>query len=267
MSDRVREGLLRRLSQAGAFETRVADPSAGFDHASPGLGPLELWPECRSVVVFAVAQSMRTNNIFAGPMAPFDGDREIGPVPASVVDPRYALDRLSRLFVSSIRLKGMAFLEEHGHRTFFRFPQLKLAGYEAGLGVFGHSGLLIHPVLGCRMSIGSIMTDAVLEPDGRLEGFDPCAGCTACADACPAGALEAGSGYPGSWDAGKCIEKRTVIEAAGSYCNNCFAACPACSFPDTALLGIRSADCISQPHRFSLELAPDPTAPNRVEEG
>jgi ferredoxin len=266
VSDPTREGLLRRLTQAGAFDSRIADPSIGFDHAAPGFRPLELWPGCRSVVVFAVAQSMRTNNIFAGPLAPYEGDREIGPVPASVVDPRYALDRLSRLFVSSIRMKGMAFLEECGHRTSFRFPQLKLSGYEAGLGVYGRSGLLIHPVLGCRMSIGAVMTDAVLEPDGRLEGFDPCAGCSACAEACPAGALDAVSRYPDSWDRGRCVEKRAAIEAGGSYCNNCFAVCTASSIPDIGLLGIRCVDCISGPHRFSLEFVPGPPARGRVEE-
>jgi ferredoxin len=246
--------LRRRLVQAGAFEVRVADPSTGFEHALEGLHPLALWGGCRAVAVFAVAHSMKTNNIFAGPFSPFEGDREIGPVPSSVRESDHALDRLSRLFISSIRLKGMALLSEMGYSASFRSPQLKLAAFEAGLGVYGRSGVLVHPVLGNRMSLGAIMTDAPLEPDGRLEGFDPCKGCAACAEACPANALDAGKEYPESWDAKRCIAKRAEIEESKLYCNNCFAACPACSVPEAMLLGIATADCISRRHRFELEI-------------
>lgn len=255
MGPDLRAILSRRLLQAGAYEVRVADPAVGFEHSAEGFHPLDLWPECRSIIVFAVTHSMRTNNLFAGPLSPFEGDREIGPVPVSVQDREHALDRLSRLFISSIRLKGMALLSELGHGISFKSPQLKLVGFEAGLGVYGRSGILIHPLLGNRMSLGAIMTDALMEPDGRLTDFDPCAGCDECAKACPAGALEAGRSYPESWTIEKCIEKRAAIEGSGLYCNNCFAACPACRLPDSSLLEIRTVDCISKAHRFNLEIS------------
>jgi hypothetical protein len=255
MASDLRDALSRRLLQAGAWEVRIADPSVGFEHALEGSHPLDLWPRCRSVVVFAVAHSIRANNIFAGPLAPFDGDRGIGPIPHFLEDAEHALDRLSRLFVSSIRLKGMTLLAELGHEVSFRFPQLKLAGFEAGLGVYGRSGILIHPLLGNRMTLGAIMTDAPLSPDGRLAGFDPCRDCAECAKACPAGALDAGLDYPESWSGQKCVEKRAIIEDGNLYCNNCFAVCPACRLPDGSLLEIRTADCISKAHRFRLEIS------------
>ncbi len=250
----LKDSLCSRLAQAGAFDTRVADPAAGFEHSAEGMHPLDLWPGCRSIVVFAVAHSSMTNNIYAGPFSPFEGDRQLGPMPSFIADPRFALERLSRLFVSSIRLKGISFLEEAGWRTSTRFPQLKLAACEAGLGVYGRSGVLIHPVLGSRFSLGAIMTDAPMEPDGRLEGFDPCGSCTECAKACPAHAIDGGRRYPDSWSREKCLEKRAEVDSLGLYCNNCFASCPAGRIPDEDLLSIRKADSLMKRQRFSLEI-------------
>jgi epoxyqueuosine reductase QueG len=104
------------------------------------------------------------------------------------------------------------------------------------------------------MSLGAIMTDAPMEPDSRLTGFDPCAGCDLCIRACPAGAYDAGRDYPESWSMDRCLEKRAEIEACGLYCNNCFAACPACRFPEEDLLEIRSSESFMARQRFVLTL-------------
>ena len=77
--------LKNRLPQAGAYDLRIADPRRGFEKAVSGRHPLELWNECRSVIVFAVAMSQRTNNMYLGPYAPWETvDRSIGPVPADI---------------------------------------------------------------------------------------------------------------------------------------------------------------------------------------
>jgi epoxyqueuosine reductase QueG len=254
----MKDRLFARLRCAGAFDCGAADPREGFERALPGHHPLEIWPGCGTVVVFAVAHSMITNNTFLGPLAPAEGDRALGPVPRAAVSSDHAMDRLSRLFVSSVRLKGMELLAECGHAVSFRMPQLKLAAFEAGLGVYGRSGILLHPVLGSRMSLGAIMTDAVLEPDGRLQGFSPCEGCSLCAGACPAGAIDPGGSYPDSWDGERCMGKRSRVEDAGYYCNNCFAVCPAGTIPEGRLLEIRTVDSLIRGFRFRLE----PTDPS-----
>lgn len=66
----------------------------------------------------------------------------------------------------------------------------------AGLGFTGKNTCVINPLFGSWLVLGSVITDLPL-PEGTsqgsirpaLRGFDPCAGCSRCVDACPAGAL------------------------------------------------------------------------------
>ena len=141
----------------------------------------------------------------------------------------------------------MAFLKKNGYDVSlryygFRMPGLKLAAYEAGIGVYGRAGFIIHPVLGSR--IGGILTDAELEPDGRLEGFNPCEDCDLCIKACPAKAFDPTKQYPYSYNREKCIAKRAEIAKKGYYCHNCYAVCPAGKLEDEELLSIKEAKSI-----------------------
>jgi len=241
MAGDLKQGLVNRLRQVGAYDVRIADPRVGFEHALPGRRPLDLWKPCRSVVVFAVTCSPRFNNTYVGPYAPWRGDRDVGPVPKDIQSDDYAMDRLERLFLESITVKGMGFLQAKGYNVSFLKPQLKLSAFEAGLGVYGRSGVIIHPVIGNRMRLGAVMTDAVLEPDGRLEGFEPCENCDLCIRMCPAKAFDPTKRYPDSFDRRKCISKRAEIEARGLYCHNCWATCPAGKLKDEELLRIEEA--------------------------
>ena len=151
------------------------------------------------------------------------------------------MDRLSRIFRSCILLKGLTFLQEQGFKTLHTRLQNKLCAYEAGLGVYGRNGLLIHPELGCRIGPGIILTDAVLEPDRKLEDFNPCQDCRLCIEKCPAQAFEESKEYPDSWSRDKCLKMRGKIADRGLYCHNCLAACPAGKFKDEQLLVIKTA--------------------------
>jgi epoxyqueuosine reductase QueG len=151
------------------------------------------------------------------------------------------MDRLVRLFIASIRLRGLAFLQANGHNVSFLQPRLKLSASEAGIGVYGRSGLIIHPILGNRLRLGAMMTDAVLEPDGRLEGFEPCENCDLCIRMCPAKAFDPTERYPHSWSRETCTGKRAEIADRGLYCHNCFAVCPAGKLEDRDLLQVREA--------------------------
>lgn len=241
MAHELRETLRNRLKQVGAYDVRIADPRAGFEHALRDQHPLRLWPACKSVVVFAVAMSPAANNTYAGPRASWEKERNVGPVPPDIESPDYAMDRLSRLFVASITMKGVAFLYSRGYTVSFANPQAKLCAFEAGLGVYGRSGLILHPELGNRMSIGTILTDAELRPDTPLQGFEPCTNCDLCIRKCPAHAFDPDKQYPDSWSRSKCLSKRTRIAERGLYCHNCFAVCPAGRLSDMELLSIRES--------------------------
>jgi epoxyqueuosine reductase QueG len=241
MSKELKEDLVNRLRQIGAYDVGIASPCVGFEHAIAEQHPLRLWPDCKSVVVFAVAMSRTTTNTYAGPYAPYEGDRNMGPLPQSVGSNGYAMDRLARLFVASITLKGVTFLHNHGFKVSFASPQAKLSAFEAGLGVYGRSGLILHRELGNRMSIGTILTDAEIEPDGRLVDFYPCVECDLCVRKCPAGAYEPGTMYPDSWSRSKCMSKRASLAEKGLYCHNCFVVCPAGRLGDDELLSIKES--------------------------
>ncbi|MDP2920272.1 MAG: hypothetical protein Q8O43_08660, partial [Dehalococcoidia bacterium] len=242
MTDSLKQRLSNRLRQIGALEVRISDPHIGWEHALPGQHPLTLWPQCKSIIVFAVAMSPAINNTYLGPYAPWQAkNRNLGPVPTYIQSEEHALDRMSRIFVANITLKGMFALAGEGVGIGFALPQVKLAAAEAGLGVYGKSGVIINPVLGNRMNIGVIMTDVVIDPDGRLTDFTPCTNCDICIRSCPAKVFDPAKSYPESYNRERCIAKRAEIEGRGLYCHNCFASCPAGKINDEKLLSIQTA--------------------------
>jgi epoxyqueuosine reductase QueG len=248
----LKERLVARLRQVGAYDVRIANPAIGFEHAIAELHPLRLWPACKSVVVFAMAMSPTLNNTYVGVRAPGEKERNVGPVPQDMQSCDFAMDRLSRLFVASITLKGMTFLSGQGYHVSFATTQSKLCAFEAGLGVYGRSGLILHPEQGNRMSIGTILTDAELEADARLGDFEPCAGCDLCVRKCPARAYDPKKSYPQSWSKEKCMGKRVELASRGLYCHNCFALCPAGRLSDQELFSSSEADSLHLPHHGRL---------------
>jgi hypothetical protein len=81
-------------------------------------------------------------------------------------------------------------------------------------GIAGPSilGVTVHPVYGPWIAFrAAVLIDAVLDSPGEAAGFDPCPQCTArsCIPACPAGAVDANSG----WNIPKCLTHRVEVEA------------------------------------------------------
>ena len=64
---------------------------------------------------------------------------------------------------------------------------------EAGLGVIGIPTYCVTPQYGPRVYFITVLTDAELEPDPKIEDWDPCGtGCNECVKACPAEAIGRG---------------------------------------------------------------------------
>lgn len=228
------------LKSAGAFDVGIVSPqNKGYERAEDGYKPLQTWPECKSIVVFAVAMPPRSNNTYTGPISPHEGDVPLGPVPRKLQSSKYSLNRQIRQIAAPITLAALRYFEHYDKKTSLKPVQCKVSGCLAGLGVYGKSGLLIHPVLGNRMTLGLVMTDAELEPDQPLKDFFPCKECSLCIDMCPAKAYNPTKVYPDSWSRDTCMAKRREIENAGSYCHNCFAVCPAGTISDDKLIVTR----------------------------
>ncbi len=67
---------------------------------------------------------------------------------------------------------------------------LKHAAVNAGLGTFGRSGYVYHPLHGAMLRLGAVVTSAELPADPLIER-DPCPPkCRACHQACPARAFD-----------------------------------------------------------------------------
>jgi ferredoxin len=238
MLQELKAGLIAEMMRVGAYEVGVADPHQGFQPAPEGRHPLELMPDCKSVVAFLVPRADIPDCLYVGfrrsePQAP-DFWTQWMQTPD---DEMYLGHRLAFLFTAYVILKAMSYLTERGFRMVEQCdkqrpgqPMLpeKLCAYEAGLGVYGRSGLILHPELGNRTVIGAFLTDAPLEPDGRLEGFEPCEGCDACVRACPAGAYGEDGSYHGVWSFDKCMDTRDELMDQGySCCTLCWEVCPA----------------------------------------
>jgi len=107
----------------------------------------------------------------------------------------------------------------------------RLAGSLAGLGWIGKNCALVNPVIGPRLRLVTVLTDAPLPPDEPLE--NRCGKCRACVETCPAEAL-VGEEFilheplEGRFKAEACdVYLSKVRSAFGKrVCGKCLAACP-----------------------------------------
>lgn len=113
------------------------------------------------------------------------------------------------------------------------FPH-KTAATRAGLGWVGKCALLVTREYGSAVRFATVFTDASLTPDVPVTR-SYCGTCTACLDACPAGAPSGREWYPGIaredfWDAYACCREADrvakEIGCAHPVCGRCIAACP-----------------------------------------
>ncbi|MCB2193781.1 MAG: epoxyqueuosine reductase [Deltaproteobacteria bacterium] len=112
------------------------------------------------------------------------------------------------------------------------FPH-KTAATRSGLGWVGKNCQLINRRLGPWLRLGTVLTDAPLTPDPPIQKSF-CGKCTACLEACPAGALKGGTWQPG-------LEREKILDPLacdtfkkthylqfhdGHICGICSSACP-----------------------------------------
>jgi len=106
----------------------------------------------------------------------------------------YRLDMIAYLLSREIEQKGFRALpfaasqlidwqNQKAHISHKRLGEL------AGIGWIGRNNLLVHPVFGAHVRYNTVLTDMPLEVTVPREMG--CGTCTACMDACPAGAIKA----------------------------------------------------------------------------
>ncbi len=108
----------------------------------------------------------------------------------------------------------------------------KMIALRAGIGWIGRNNLLVHPDLGSRIRIATVLTDMPLKTDTVLQR--DCAGCSECVKVCPVSAI--GKTHE-QWDKTACLEKLKYfakVHNVGQYiCGLCVKVCK----PETANSG------------------------------
>ena len=170
-----------------------------YKEAPPLMNPKNYFPEAKSVIVIA----MRI------PRGTYRGIEE-GTHWHNYT--YYAYNRLNTLYRPRLTYALACFIEDHGWEAVPNYPavpernpnrepvaegklpadivtSIRIMGVGAGVGEMGHSKVFLTKKFGPRVRLGSILTDAVLEPDPMIEPGTICNSCGRCVRDCPGNAI------------------------------------------------------------------------------
>lgn len=183
-SSEVKEFVIR----CGADKCGIASVER-FEDAPKGFHPADIYPDCRSVVVFL--KRMPSAVILATNPVPYTHTAYL----------LYAeLDRLGLKLCHHLENKGIHAIpvptdvpyiawdenRKHGQAIL----SMRHSAYNAGLGILGRNTLLINPDFGNMVYIGAVLIDSPLDPDPIEENLSCPPNCRICLDACPQHALD-----------------------------------------------------------------------------
>lgn len=197
--------------RSGRLHFTYTDPSAATDVTRS-------FPWARSMVVVAVDYLVSSK----------------GPAPTGAVVARFATSDHYRLLDRPLEAISSE-LTRMGHRAEFLIDDNRLldraAAVRSGVGWRGKSTMVLGPGRGPWTLLGTIVTDADLEPSRAMTR--DCGTCTACLPACPTGALDGES-----LDARRCLAAwlqtpgtlpqwiRPAIGRRIYGCDDCLTSCP-----------------------------------------
>ncbi len=101
--------------------------------------------------------------------------------------------------ISAVRLPK-AFPMDFTGMSGLSFVSHKIVAEQAGMGLMGHSRMLLHPRWGSAIFLGSMLLNCTLDKYDQVLTENPCIKCKVCVVACPTGAI----GKNGEFDHGVC---------------------------------------------------------------
>jgi epoxyqueuosine reductase len=194
--------LTAAMVKEAAFAAGAGDIGIGnierWANAPRLMHPKNIFPDCRSVIT--IVQPI--------PRGTYRGITE-GTHWANYTF--YAYNKLNTLFRPTVTYETACFIEDHGFEAVPVYPgvperpgsrppvapdrpapdvnlQVRIAAVACGVGEIGWSKVLLTRKFGPRVRIGTILTDAELEPDPLPEP-SLCTRCMRCAKECPGGAI------------------------------------------------------------------------------
>lgn len=160
-----------------------------FDDAPNGFHPRDIYPDCRSVIVFASHFSLST--LKARSNSPYTLVRNTLVQKLDLIS-FYLSDELEKVGVTSVPIPSADPYDywdekrKHGRGIL----SLKHAGTLAGLGIIGKNTLLVNDRYGNMIWLGAVLISADLKPD-PIASYKACPEkCSVCLDSCPQGALD-----------------------------------------------------------------------------
>jgi len=182
---------------AGAGDVGIANIER-FAGAPRMMHPLNIAPDCRSVIT--IVQPI--------PRGTYRGITEGTHWTNYTI---YSYNRLNTLYRPLVTYETACFIEDHGHEAVPLYPgvperpgtrppvaegrpapdiniQVRVAAVACGVGEIGWSKVLLTRKFGPRVRLGTILTDAELEPDPLPEP-SLCNRCMRCVRDCPGGAI------------------------------------------------------------------------------
>lgn len=199
----------------------------GFANALPGWHPKELMPKCDSVVVFGHPFFEHPLHIeertYIANRSWWDANRIVYRQVAA-----WKMELFGLFDSFGLGVTGFGGFRLTTSPTF----SYHLAQVEAGVGVYGRTGICINPDFGSYYYVGALLTEAELTPTNgaRLDGFNPCDGCDECVQVCPVRAIDVSKEPGAGYDRELCMRfilKMSERSGTGAkICSHCFNVCP-----------------------------------------
>lgn len=202
LTSRMLKDLAKKLGAGGGgIEVVGVANIERFANAPERMHPKNIFPDCKSVI--SIVQPI--------PRSTYRGITE-GTYWANYTF--YSYNRLNTLFRPMVTYELARMIEDNGYEAVPVYPgvpesfaqetaqpvapdrpapdiniNVRIAGVACGLGEIGWSKVFIHPVYGPRIRLGTILTDAVLEPDPLIKPKTLCKRCMKCVPDCPGNAI------------------------------------------------------------------------------
>ena len=195
-----------------------------FSDAPEGFHPTDIYPGCKSVIVFAAPFPL--SGLHCTTNAPYTFIRNM------MVE---KVDHISFLLAAELEQEGITAVPipsaepydywDESRRHGRGILSLKHSAHLAGLGVLGKNTLLLNKTYGNMIWLGAVLVSLEL-PNDPIDNTECCPkGCTLCLEKCPQHALDGKT-----IDQKLCREKSTSCTPGGGFvlsCNICRKICPA----------------------------------------
>lgn len=156
-----------------------------FNDAPEGYHPLDVFPSCKSVISFACRFPAAT--LACKTAVPYTRVRNSITAKMDAIALDFCIE-MEKCDIAAIPIPTNESQWDSRTERWRSIISQKHAAQAAGIGTIGRHSLLITPEFGSMVWLGSVLTEAELEPDPMLEKI--CNDCNLCVEVCPVNALE-----------------------------------------------------------------------------